>query len=116
MHFQITVFLTFVAVAIGGTSCAGTKDHIQVPDNVTNSANLLFVNTDNYTTSVSNATEEEMNALEFTSSYASGDSGNTWLVSEELQPVIQTSKIEVQSTLVWTRIQLLAAKRYLPSV
>ncbi|KAJ4158705.1 uncharacterized protein LMH87_009219 [Akanthomyces muscarius] len=38
-----------------------------------------------YSTNVGDATEEEMNALEFTSSYTLDDLGNIWLVSEELQ-------------------------------
>ena len=98
MHFQITIFLSFVAVAIAATPCAATKDHVEVPDHMINHANPLFINTNTdetfykYSTSVGDATEEEMNALEFTSSYAPDDSGNTWLVSEELRPVVQMSK------------------------
>lgn len=98
MHFQITAILTFAAVAIAGRLCMGTKDNVEIPDHVTNLANPLFVNTDTretflkYSTNVGDATEEEMNALEFTSPYAPDDSGNTWLVSEELQPVVQITK------------------------
>ncbi|KAJ3498221.1 hypothetical protein NLG97_g1291 [Lecanicillium saksenae] len=98
MHFQITVFLTFVAMAIAGTPCLATKDHVEVPDHMIHHANPLYVNTNTnenfykYSTNVGDATEEEMNALEFTSSYASDDSGNMWLVSEEFLPVIQITK------------------------
>ncbi|KAJ2979405.1 hypothetical protein NQ176_g3275 [Zarea fungicola] len=98
MHFQITVFLTSVAVATAVTPCNGARDHIEVADNMINSANPPYVNTHTkqtfckYATSVSDATEEEMNALEFTSSYAADNLGNTWLVSEELLPVVQITK------------------------
>lgn len=98
MHIQIAISFNFITAVIAITLCIGTKDHIEFADDVTNSANRPFVNINTketfykYTTTVGDATEEEMNAVEFTSSYAPDDSGNTWLVSEELQPVIQMTK------------------------
>ncbi|KAH8169391.1 hypothetical protein LIA77_11517 [Sarocladium implicatum] len=98
MYLQTTVCMTFVAVAIATTPCLGTKDHIELHVNATNLANPLFHNTDTdqtfhkYSTSVGDATEEEMNALEFTSSYNPDNAGNTWLISEELRPVAQITK------------------------
>ncbi len=72
-----------MAVMIAGRSCTRTKDNVEIPDHITNLANPLFINTDTretflkYSTNVSNTTKEEINTLEFTSSYTLDDLGNT---------------------------------------
>ena len=100
MHLKVLASFAFAAIAAAHV-CIGTKSNIEIPDYVTDKANPLFLNTDTgekfykYSTSTGNATEEEMNTIEFITALDYDDEGYLWLISEDGKPVAKMTKVYV---------------------